>query len=102
MLKTDRHPPRRRRQARTALRRQPIQTYIVRFDVGSRGPWEARIERPITEAKLARAVRNRRVLLSHDVSATFAAETPDSRGSIFAGACRVGSFEILPNSGGVR
>lgn len=71
--------------------------FLVKFiGVGSRClEWEERIERPVTEAKIVKAVKRRKALASKGIET---GGDSDYGGSILAGGREVGRYLIVPGS----
>lgn len=71
--------------------------FLVRFmGVGARHlEWEERIERPVTDAKIVKAVKRRKVLASNGIET---GGDSDYGGIILAGGREVGRYLIVPGS----
>jgi hypothetical protein len=72
-------------------------TFLVRFTaVGARHlSWEERIERPVTNAAIVKAVKRKKALVSKGVDAE---STSDYGGIITAGGRGVGDYLIVPGT----
>lgn len=71
--------------------------FLVRFmDVGARHlNWEERIERPVTDAKIVKAVQRKKALASKGIDV---GGSSDYGGTIFAGDRETGRYLIVPGS----
>lgn len=71
--------------------------FIVRFmGVGARHlEWEERIERPVTDAKIVKAVKRKKALMSQGIET---GGSGDYSGTLFAGGREVGRYLIVPGS----
>lgn len=75
-----------------------VETFLVRFNNVGRGnlSWEERIQRPVTNAAIVKAVKRKKAIVSKGVDAQ---STSDYGGIITAGDRTVGSYFIVPGSG---
>lgn len=71
--------------------------FLVKFNSVGRGRlnWEERIERPVTNEKIVKAVKRKKALASKAVDAE---STSDYGGAIYAGDRPAGDYFIVPGS----